>query len=194
MKKNRFLRGWLRGALLACLLLAAPSLFAQQRYSDGIDDALQYLPYATVVGLKIGGVDSRDDWPQLAAATAASWVVTAGVAYALKHAVSETRPDGSDNRSFPSGHSSVAFAGATMLAIEYGHLSPWIVVGGYSVATFVAVDRVARDRHHWYDVAAGAGIGVLSAGLTHYLSDKIFGHRRVAMGFSGNRIDVALRW
>ena len=180
--------------ILPLMLLAVNNASAQQRHSDGIDDVLQYVPYAGVLGLKLCGVDSRDQWPKLLVSTAASWVVTAGVAYTLKHTVKEWRPDDTDQKSFPSGHSAFAFAGATMLHHEYGHLSPWISVAGYGVATFTAIDRVVKERHHWYDAVAGAGIGFLSAELTWYLSGKVFKSDKVGVAFTGSRLDVALRW
>ena len=167
---------------------------AQQRHSDGLDDVLQYVPYASVLTLKACGVKSRDEWPQLLVATAGSWVVSAGVSYTLKHTIHEWRPDNSDNRSFPSGHSAFAFAGATVLHKEFGHLSPWISVAGYSVATMTAVGRVCKDRHHWYDVCAGAAIGFLSTELTYYVTDRLFPYHNVSIAFTGNSIDFALRW
>ena len=72
-------------------------------------------------------------------------------------------------------------------------MSPWISVGGYTVATLTAIDRVRRDRHRWYDVAAGAGIGVVSTELIYYLSDQLFGKRDIRVAFSGNSLDVAIR-
>ena len=167
---------------------------AQQRHSDGLDDVLQYVPYASVLTLKACRMESRDEWPQLLAATVGSWAVSAGVAYTLKHSIHEWRPDDSDNRSFPSGHTTFAFAGATVLHKEFGHQSPWISVAGYGVATFTAVDRVCRDRHHWYDVCAGAAIGFLSTELTYYVTDRLFPRHNATLAFTGNTIDFALRW
>lgn len=164
-----------------------------QKHSDAVDDVLQYLPYTSVFALKAFGVDSKDNWRDLALTTAASWVMAAAPAYALKHSVNAWRPDHTDQKSFPSGHSTVAFAGATMLRHEYGHLSPWVSVAGYGLATFVAVDRVARDRHHWYDVAAGAALGTGMSELTWYLSRKVLKRQDVAIGFSGTQVDVAVR-
>lgn len=191
-RKRHFLL-W-RGLILTLLLLTNLKVSAQQRHGDGVDDVLQYLPYGAVVGLKAAGVESRDDWQTMLVATAGSWVMTAGVAYVLKHSVNEWRPDESDRRSFPSGHTAFAFAGATMLHLEYGHLSPWVSVAGYGVATLTAVDRVVKDRHHWYDVAAGVGIGILSAELTTYLTHRWFKPVNLSASFGGNRLDVAIRW
>ena len=106
-------------------------------------DVLQYAPYASVFVLKTCGVESRDEWKGLALTSAASWVVTAGVGYTLKHFIDEERPDHSDYKSFPSGHAMFAFAGATILHHEFGKVSPWISIAGYGVATVVAVERVA---------------------------------------------------
>ena len=161
---------------------------------DAVDAVFEYVPYASVFALKACGVESRDNWTQLVVGTAASWVFTAGVTYTLKHTIHEWRPDHTDQRSFPSGHSAFAFAGATMLHKEYGKVSPWISVAGYSVATLTAVSRVARDRHHWYDAAAGAGIGILSTELTYYVTDKFFKGRNVRMAFSGDRLDLAIHF
>lgn len=163
--------------LLLLLLLSLPAR-GQQPKGDGPDDVLQYVPYASAIALKVCGAESRHDWPQFAAVTIGSWVASAGVAYALKHSVNEWRPDHTDRRSMPSGHSTFAFAGATVLLHEYGSLSPWIPVAGYGVAALTAADRVRRDRHHWYDVCAGAAVGVLSTEACYWLSGKIFTHKQ----------------
>lgn len=178
--------------LLVILLAISVGVRAQQRHSDGLDDVMQYVPYASVFALKACGVESRDDWKKLAVTTTVSWAATAGVGWILKHSIKEWRPDDSDQKSFPSGHSMIAFAGATALHKEFGKVSPWISVAGYGVATFVAVDRVAKDRHHWYDVAAGAALGFGITELTWWLSDKVFPRQKnsIAFGTSGTTLDV----
>lgn len=181
--------------ILFVLLLAMPfTAGAQQRHDDGIDNVLEFTPYAAVFALKACGVESRSNWTKMTATAAMSFVVSAGVATVLKHTVKEWRPDHSDQRSFPSGHTTFAFAGATVLHKEFGRVSPWISVAGYSVATLTAVDRVVKDRHHWYDVVAGAGIGVLSTELGYFVSNKIFKNENVNVAFTGNSFDVAIRW
>lgn len=167
---------------------------AQQVHGNGVDNVLEYVPYATVLTLKACGVESRGDWRGLAAATVMSFVVSAGTTQIMKHCIDERRPDGTDRRSFPSGHSAIAFAGATVLHHEYGHVSPWISVGGYAVAAVTAADRVRRRRHYWHDVAAGAAIGVLATELTYVVTDRLFPHRNVSVGFNGQGVDVAVRF
>lgn len=165
---------------------------AQQRYSDGLDDVMQYVPYASVFALKACGGESRDDWNKLAVTTTASWFATAGTVWILKHMIKEWRPDDSDQNSFPSGHSTIAFAGATALHKEFGKVSPWISVAGYGMATFVAADRVIKDRHHWYDAVTGAALGFGLTELTWWLSDQLFPARKnnIAFGTSGTTLNV----
>lgn len=143
-------------------------------HGDGIDNVLQYVPTVAVFGLKAIGVESENTWKKSLAISAASFVMNAGVTYALKHSIHERRPDGTDNRSFPSGHTSIAFCGATTLMHEYYSVSPWIGVAGYAVATTVAVDRVRRNRHRWGDVVAGAAIGVASAEVGRLIGKLVF--------------------
>lgn len=144
-------------------------------HGDGIDNVLQYVPTVAVFGLKVCGVKTYTSWKKRLTVSVASFAVNAGVTYALKRTIHERRPDGTDNRSFPSGHTSIAFCGATSLMHEYYKVSPWIGVAGYAIATTVAVDRVRRNRHHWGDVVAGAAIGCLSAEAGYLIGDLILG-------------------
>ena len=131
------------------------------------------------------------NWQRFAVNTIAS----VGVAYAgktvLKAMIKEERPDHSDNKSFPSGHTSMAFAAARSIDKEFRKDNIWIPIAGYAAATAVAVERVARDRHHWYDVVAGGAVGIGAAELTWWLSDKFLGTgKNLSVGTSGQTIDV----
>ena len=135
------------------------------------------------------------NWPRFALNTIAS----VGVAYvgktALKAMIKEERPDHSDNKSFPSGHAAMAFAAARSIDKEFRKESICIPIAGYAAATAVGIQRVARDRHHWYDVVAGAAVGFGAAELTWWASDRLFGKgSNVAVGTSGNTVDVALNF
>ena len=112
---------------------------------------------------------------------AGAFVVTYGMKYLIDrerpfdrypdrvHAYShETSP------SFPSGHTATAFMTATMFNKEYGHKSPWIGVGAYSMATVTGLMRMANNKHWLSDVLTGAGIGILSTEIGYYLADLIF--------------------
>ncbi len=133
------------------------------------------------------------NWPRFIVNTGASVVVAYGAKTALKGMIKEERPDHSDNKSFPSGHASMAFAAARSIDKEFRQESIWIPIAGYAAATAVGIERVARDRHHWYDVLAGAGVGIGATELTWWLSDKLFGKgSNVAVGTSGTTVDVAV--
>lgn len=78
------------------------------------------------------------------------------VTIGLKDVIHEERPDRSDDKSFPSGHTSVSFASAATLEKRYG----WkIGVPAHVVAAFVGVARVQARKHYVHDVLAGAAIG-----------------------------------
>ena len=154
------------------------------------DDYIQYLPVATQVGMVLGGMEghSKNRWNALVADAMAA-AMMAAVVNGFKYSINRTRPNGGSG-SFPSGHTATAFMGATLLAHEYGHRSVWIPIGGYAVASGVAVMRVLNNKHYVSDVLVGAAIGVLTAELGYWASDAIFGNRKTyhAKGMRVHRI------
>jgi len=136
-------------------------------------------------------VQDGHNWPRFIVNTGASVVVAFGAKTALKAMIKEERPDHSDNKSFPSGHASMAFAAARSIDKEFRKDCIWIPIAGYAAATAVGIERIANKHHHWYDVVAGAGLGFGAAELTWWLSDLCFGKgSNVAVGSSGNTVDV----
>lgn len=67
--------------------------------------------------------------------------------------------------SFPSGHTSAAFAVAAALSSELGHDHGWVPLIAYPMAAWVGVSRVVDGRHWASDAFAGAAVGILSARL-----------------------------
>jgi membrane-associated phospholipid phosphatase len=92
----------------------------------------------------------------------------------LKYITQRERPDGSDNLSFPSGHSAGAFTVAAVFSHYYGW--KW-GVPLYAAAGLVAVSRVEKGKHWPSDVAAGATIGLL-AGRSGVLTTERFSGAR----------------
>ncbi len=172
--------------ILLFLSLLPATIFAQETYhGDGPDDVLRFVPLAATYALKACGVETESSWQRLLVCTVTSCALSTGTTWALKQSIHERRPDYTDRHSFPSGHTTMAFTGATILYKELHHTHPWIVVAGYAVATGVAIDRVARNRHHWQDVAAGAAIGVGGTVLGYWIGDQIIGKQtrcQVAVG------------
>ncbi len=89
----------------------------------------------------------------VAASTAATW--------ALKLSINKKRPRGG-KYSFPSGHTSLAFSGASFLGMRYGTAYGAPAIGA---ATYVGYSRVHAKRHYWGDVIGGGIIGGLAGFL-----------------------------
>ncbi|WP_266368072.1 phosphatase PAP2 family protein [Tellurirhabdus rosea] len=141
--------------------------FRSTEYVSRADDYLRFGPYAIRLGLQAAGVKPAVSVGDELVVTLLSNILMGGVTEGLKRSVGSTRPDGSDRKSFPSGHTSVAFTGAELLHQAYRHKSPWISVGGYTFAAATGLLRMANGRHHWSDVLAGAGIGIASVKATY---------------------------
>jgi membrane-associated phospholipid phosphatase len=63
--------------------------------------------------------------------------------------------------SFPSGHTTAAFAAATVYALEYKN-KPLIPIISYSAATLIGLSRITENKHWATDVLVGAMLGYLS--------------------------------
>jgi membrane-associated phospholipid phosphatase len=69
--------------------------------------------------------------------------------------------DNSSYESFPSGHTTVVFAAATVFAMEYKE-TPIVPIIAYSAATAVGLSRIVQNQHWISDVMLGAALGFLS--------------------------------
>jgi membrane-associated phospholipid phosphatase len=110
------------------------------------------------------------------------------VTVAIKKVVGRKRPDESPDDawafdpftghdSFPSAHTTMAFAAAAALDRETS--SRWVPAVGYPLAALVGWSRI-HDRQHWTsDVVAGAAVGF---GVTWKMEDAFRGHGGEAIG------------
>ena len=89
-----------------------------------------------------------------------SFALTSASTYLLKRVVREKRPIGSSRMSFPSGHTSSAFASAAFIHKRYGLK---YAILPYTIATFIAYSRVQAKKHYIHDVIAGAALGIASS-------------------------------
>jgi membrane-associated phospholipid phosphatase len=107
--------------------------------------------------LFLAGQFSRDSKFQAVTYDIAQATLINGVyTYGLKQVVHRTRPDGSNDMSFPSGHTSNAFAWATVANRHYG---PRVGVPAYLAAGLIGASRIRKDKHYLSDVVAGATLG-----------------------------------
>lgn len=111
--------------------------------------------------LLYGGVSwAAGDGGRSLEASAEALLLVSATTDLLKLAMNRPRPEGNSNSSFPSGHTSFAFAGATLLARQIEQQTG--SKGGYWFlvpATYVAIDRVEGTRHWASDVLFGAFLG-----------------------------------
>jgi membrane-associated phospholipid phosphatase len=143
-----------------------------------IDDFSQFAPAAAVYALNAAGVKGKNNLKDRSIIYATSFLIMNVTVFALKDITHVERPDGSAFNSFPSGHTANAFAGAEFMYQEYKDQSIWYGISGYIVATGTGVFRMVNNRHWLTDVAAGAGIGILSTKAAYwlypYVKNKIF--------------------
>lgn len=158
-------------ALITALsLLAAPPLTAGEQTDSAAVAPRRVILWHDVTGAAIGAE------------------LTVCITEALKHGVTEWRPDRSDNRSFPSRHASWAYAGAAILSVELSDRFAYTPLLAQTAANAVGMQRVISRRHYPSDVLAGAAVGLLSVRAGYWLSDLIFNtSSRQTINFSGER-------
>lgn len=143
-----------------------------------IDDFSQYLPAVSVYGLNAIGIKGKHNFKDRTIILGTSYLLMSATVLSLKSITKVERPDGSANNSFPSGHTATAFAGAEFLWQEYKDVSVWYGISGYIVAVGTGAFRIYNDKHWLTDVAAGAGIGILSTKVAYWINpwmqEKIF--------------------
>ncbi|MBR1625774.1 MAG: phosphatase PAP2 family protein [Bacteroidales bacterium] len=139
------------------------------------DTYLQFVPLGMTFALKSFNIKSHSSWGQLVAGTLLSYLLGYGTAKIFKENYEELRPDWGGLKSFPSGHTTIAFINASILSKEYKNSDyPWLSIVGYTMATVTGLSRVANNRHWMHDVLAGAGIGMLATEMAYGLTDCIF--------------------
>jgi len=156
--------------------LPGPYLEKNHRWEDY---GLALSPLAATWIMKACGVKSRSTTRRMLTANGIALGLTVGLSQTLRWSVTETRPDGSSDHSFPSMHASLAYMGATILSREYGHISPWITIGGYTAATGTQMLRIRHNAHWMNDIFMGAGIGVVSTQIAYFLTDRLIGRKGI---------------
>lgn len=130
------------------------------------DDYIQYAPVAFYLSLDFMGIEAKHSFGERVAVAGVTYIAVSALSQSIKHIAREPRPDTGTRNSFPSGHTTTAFAGAELVRSEYG----WGAgMGAYAIAVTVGFMRMYNDRHWFNDVVAGAGFGILSARIGYWL-------------------------
>lgn len=134
-----------------------------------IDDISQYSTFLSVYALNLAGVKGRNNFKDRTIILGTAYLIMGGTVNILKNTGNVERPDGTSMNSFPSGHTATAFMGAEFLYQEYKDVSVWYGISGYVVASGTGFFRMYNHRHWLTDVAAGAGIGIMSTKIAYWI-------------------------
>ncbi len=178
---------------------------------EDADDASDYLRDATGVAYFMTALatPSGDDANQWTVAKlkgmafgVAAVALTDGTTELLKNASERTRPDLSDDESFPSGHASSASAFTTLANRNLQSLSlskrsrTLLRVGFTSLAAGTAWARVEAGRHYPSDVLAGYALGHF---ISAFINDAFLGldqneGPQLTLEPSKRGVIVGIRW
>ncbi len=121
----------------------------------GVMGAAILLPISIIITSKATHESNREMKEKLEFAT--STLVANGVTTViLKKLIGRERPNGLNNHSMPSGHTSQSFAVAAVVNEIYGQNAGIVA---YLIASLVGISRINDNDHYLSDVIASAGIG-----------------------------------
>ena len=133
-----------------------------------MDDVTIYMPIAQIYAGNILGYQSKNSSRHQTIDIIVANTFTYGLTTGLKHLTKRERPSHSNNLSFPSGHTSIAFTNAALLFQEYKDSNIWYASSGFVFATATGILRIANNMHYVSDVLAGAGLGLATGFLVSY--------------------------
>jgi membrane-associated phospholipid phosphatase len=140
--------------LLFYFLGSHPAISQKETIQTTGDVILFALPVATLATTLIVD-DTQGTWQ-----FTKGLILTEAITFGLKIVVNKPRPDGSDENSFPSGHTSTTFQSASFIHMRYGFKYS---IPAYILAGYTAFTRMNADKHDIWDCWAGVAIGVGSS-------------------------------
>lgn len=158
-------------ASILFLLVALKTNAQNKTIETGGDVLLFAIPTATLATTFIVK-DKKGAWQ-----FSKGLILTTALTNGLKLLVNKERPNGKDNFSFPSGHTSTVFQSAAFIHKRYG----WkYAIPSYLLASYTGYSRIQSKNHDIVDVASGAFIGIGSA----YLFTSALEKNNIKISFS----------
>jgi len=167
-------------------------LFGSGEDASKASDYLLVATNLSMLGTSLAVPNGPGAWefkPERAVLGEVGVLLTAGLTDVLKDVSGRERPDGANDRSFPSGHTSQAFAASAFAGRSVGQLN--LSKGGRlalessitAMAAATAWARVEAGVHYPSDVLAGAALGNFIA---------IFVHDAFLPADSGTRVSAVI--
>jgi len=157
-------------------------------YSEPINMISDIFTYSAILAPSALLATSTDQWIKIGTIYTESLLLTWGLKELGKSIINRNRPyvyfsnypekeiiNGDYLDSFPSGHTALAFTGATFNSYvfsKYFKSSPWkkpVIISSYALALGTAVTRVLSGNHYITDVVAGALLGTFSGYIVPWL-------------------------
>ncbi|WP_294428298.1 phosphatase PAP2 family protein [uncultured Treponema sp.] len=184
-------------------------------YSKSRDRAADLLLVAGMASPCVLAATEKEEWLTCFVMYSETLLIANGIKELTKLAVNRTRPymyydadtfpeddvdDGDWANSFPSGHSTMAFAGATFASYTFCKYFPdsaWkipLVAGTYSMAGGVAALRLSSGNHFLTDVLTGAVIGTSVGFLVPWLHTFNAAHDDLNVSILPNGVSIAVNF
>lgn len=160
----------------------SPEKLPSDKFFQFVSNTNTYLVIGIPATIGTIGLMKHDDkLIRNACVAIAAIAVNSGITVAMKYSINRARPfntytyivrkSSAGSPSFPSGHTSSAFATATSLSLMYPKW--YIIVPSICWAGTVGYSRMHLGVHYPSDVLAGALVGAGSAWLTHFVNKKL---------------------
>ncbi|MGX1929375.1 phosphatase PAP2 family protein [Flagellimonas sp. 2504JD4-2] len=141
--------------------------------STNIDDYTRFAPIAGMYLADGLGAQAENHWFDQTKNAVFSLLLTQVITTGLKINIDKERPNGANNEALPSGHTSLAFASATVLYEEFKNTEPLLAYSGYTFALATAYLRMAKNKHWFSDVILGSAVGLAVTKLVYHF-DHLF--------------------
>ena len=161
------------------------------------DNLLLFVPVGQIYLGKYLGFKPKNDFQHQTINIVIANAIMGGIVFGMKYSFKEQRPDNSNNLSFPSGHTAIAFNNASLLFYEYKEANLWYASSGFVFAIATGILRIANNKHYTSDVLTGAGIGLATGLIVSYwnpFQSITFGKKKKTTAFVfpqiGNQIGI----